>query len=221
MAFVGVGLTPLLARDATPSRCTSSGKRYRVSCTSSQNTSSPDGPPPSPPPLADAAARKELLFDTLSTVDFGRLSYDDDAAQKSINKLIVVVEALNPTPQPATSAKASGIWRLLYSNSAGTIGVNRPRFLRAKRIWQELRDDGTFENGEDLIVGRNLIYGQWKGASDTRVRLKFERFLVGGVLPIKFPGPAVGWQEQTYLDDDTRVCRTHLGSVVVMVKEAQ
>lgn len=178
---------------------------------------------------SEISKRKAVLYAAVSDVDMGRAVLDDDIARKEIDELVASLEAVNPTKLPTDSALCGGRWRLAYTDSKGTLGPTRPRSFHAEEIWQKVNmEDESFENGETgtfRIFGkpvfrwRNLIYGKCRGVRGTRLRLKFERFLVGGFLSVKFPGPAVGWQEQTYLDEDTRVCRTHLGSIVVMQRE--
>jgi len=177
----------------------------------------------------EISKRKAAVYAAVDGIDLGRDVLDDAAARKEIDELVKSLEAVNPIPAPVDSASCAGRWRLAYTDSKGTLGHSRPRMFYAEEIWQSLSlDTESFEMGEQgtfrlfgrpMFKWRNLFYGKCRGVRGTRLRLKFERFLVGGFLSIKFPGPTIGWQEQTFLDEDTRICRTHLGSIVVLRRE--
>eukprot|EP00173_Palmaria_palmata_P000309 Plantae.Rhodophyta-Palmaria_palmata.ctg11390.p2 GENE.Plantae.Rhodophyta-Palmaria_palmata.ctg11390~~Plantae.Rhodophyta-Palmaria_palmata.ctg11390.p2 ORF type:complete len:109 (+),score=28.82 Plantae.Rhodophyta-Palmaria_palmata.ctg11390:39-329(+) len=87
--------------------------------------------------------------------------------------------------------------------------------------------EGRVRNEEEGVVKfglwewrwRNRIVGKVKSLRGDRFRLKFERFLIGGWFNVAFPGPIIGWQDQTFLDDQLRIAWTHLGNVFVMEKE--
>jgi len=173
--------------------------------------------------------RKAAVYAAVNGIDLGRDVLDDEAARTGIDELVKVLEAVNPTPAPARSESCAGRWRLAYTDSEVTLGATRPSRFYAEEIWQslnldtevvEMGEQGTFRLfGKPMFKWRNLIYGKFREVRGTRLRLKFERFLLGGFLDVKLPAPVVGWQEQTFLDEDTRICRTHLGSIIILRRE--
>lgn len=184
------------------------------------------------------AAKHEFLS-AVSSLDLGRSALDNPGKQATISRLIEAIEAENPTPNPAHSPLVNGLWRLVFSDSADTLGAKRASSLQASYLTQriEMNEDceGTFEileGGKFSLVGikipwKNVISGQCKAAtleankgdSLKRLTLKFESLKLGGVFNIKFPGPAIGWQDNTYLDDDMRIVHTNKGNVTVLQRD--
>lgn len=174
--------------------------------------------------------RKAALFSAIEGLDFGRAILNNAEAQESIEQLLKAVEAVNPTAAPAKSGLLDGKWVLAYSTSERTTGGTRPKVFQADLIFQHLTvqpgaKEGALQNQEEgSLLGpirwKNVIFGECKQVSETRLRIKFNKFLIGGILPIQAPGNLIGWQEHTFLDEDTRVVRTNYGNVVVMRRES-
>lgn len=113
------------------------------------------------------------------------------------------------------------------------LGRNRPGFARPDQGWQVLEmEDGESEGrvlneeeGGFKIFGiwdlkwRNAIRGRVKSLRGVRLRLKFEDFKLGKWFKVGFPGPIIGWQDQTFLDEELRIARTHYGNLFVLEKE--
>lgn len=184
---------------------------------------------------------KNTLLQAVSSLRLGRAALGDMPRQRQVQTLIESLECANPTDQPALSPLLNGTWELVYTDSASTLGADRPRVLQSNTLLQTLsltgredgEENGTFtieERGTIPLLGRygigwrNLIGGTCKAAQSEeqkrrgcqRLVLKFEWFKVGGVWSIKFPGPALGWQDLTFLDEGMRIARTNKGNIMVM-----
>ncbi len=178
---------------------------------------------------ADISERKAALYKAVEGLDLGRKILDDKEAQDEVEKHIVALEELNPTENPADHPLRRARWRIAYTTSPIVLGRNRPGFARPEFGWQTLdmvdgEDEGKVKNEEESgfnVLGlnfrfRNQIVGQCKALKGTRIRLKFEKFTLGNLISVPFPGPVVGWQDQTFLDEDLRIARTHFGNVFVL-----
>ena len=114
------------------------------------------------------------------------------------------------------------------------LGRNRPGFVRPEKAWQviDIEDEATEgkvmneEEGSTKFLKilpvrwSNVITGKIKGLKDgVRFRQKFEEFKLGKWFKVPFPANVVGWQDQTFLDDELRIARTHFGNVFVMKRE--
>ena len=177
----------------------------------------------------EITTRKAALFSAVEQLDFGRSILNDKEAQESIEQLLQALEAVNPTPAPAKSALLDGKWVLAYSTSERTTGGTQPAVFQADRIFQHLTvqpgaKEGTLQNQEEgSLLGpirwKNVILGECKQLTDTKLRIKFNKFIIGGVVPVQAPNNLIGWQEHTFLDEDTRIVRTNYNNVVVMRRE--
>lgn len=183
---------------------------------------------------AEIASRKAELYSAVADLDLGRKVLDDETAQKELDKLIVRLEELNPTPDPADHPLRRARWRVVYTNSPIVLGRSRPGFSRPEKCWQTIdmvdgADEGCVQNEEEGVFNlfgmefrwRNQIVGVCRALKGERIRLKFERFTLGKFISVPFPGPVVGWQDQTFLDDSCRVARTHFGNVFVLEREPE
>lgn len=161
------------------------------------------------------------------------------AKKREIEDLVLILEANNPTPNPALSLdKVSGCWKLIYS----TITI-----LGSKRTKLGLRD---FINLEDFLQiiniaegkavnvikfsarGLNLFNGQltiqasFSVASPTRVNIKYDNsevspqqlmnlFKKNYDLLLGIFNPE-GWMEITYVDDTMRIGRDDKGNIFIL-----
>lgn len=80
------------------------------------------------------------------------------------------------------------------------------------------------EEGEPRVFGarlrwRSQFVGKVKAVRGERLRLAFEKFTIGKRLRLPLPGPVVGWQDVTFLDDELRITRTNFGNVFVLERE--
>lgn len=175
---------------------------------------------------------KAALRSAVQDLDYGRAVLDDEAAQERVDALIQSLESLNPTPDPADDALRRARWKLVYTNSPIVLGQNRPGFARPEKSWQTLdmvdgEDEGRVVNEEEGAIRflgrdwrwRNQIVGICRSLRGERIRLKFEKFTLGKFFAVPFPGPVVGWQDQTFLDEELRVARTHYGNVFVLERD--
>lgn len=177
----------------------------------------------------DIADLKAALYAAVAGLDLGRAVLDDEAAQEDVEVHIRKLEALNPTPDPADDPLRRARWKLVYTTSPIVLGRDRPGFGRPEKCWQvlDMRDGeagGCVRNEEEGAIRflglelrwRNQIVGVCKALRGERIRLKFEKFTLGNAISVKFPGPVVGWQDQTFLDDTLRIARTQYGNVFVL-----
>lgn len=186
----------------------------------------------SPPNASLIAERKAALYKAVENLDLGREILDDKNAQEEVDKHIVALEELNPTENPADHSLRRARWRIVYTTSPIVLGRNRPGFAKPEFGWQTLdmvdgEDEGNVKNEEESgfsVLGmnfrfRNQIVGRCKALKGTRIRLKFEKFTLGNLISVPFPGPVVGWQDQTFLDEELRVARSHFGNVFVLKRD--
>jgi len=184
----------------------------------------------------EITSAKAELFRLISGLEMGTKILDDTTAQSEVNTAIISLEELNPTTNPADHPLRAGRWKLLYTNSAIVLGRNRPGFARPDIGWQTLEmadgeSQGTIRNEEEstftFFFGtlkfqvRNQIVGKCRAIKGTRIRLKFEKFTIGNLLQVPFPGNVVGWQDQTFLDEQLRIARTHTGNVFVLERDTE
>lgn len=178
------------------------------------------------------ADQKAALRAAVRDLDFGRAVLNDAGAQERIDSLIRSLESLNPTLDPADAPLRRARWRLVYTNSPIVLGENRPGFARPDKSWQTLdmadgASEGTVSNEEEggvRFLGRewrwrNQIVGVCRSLRGERIRLRFHKFTIGRFFAVPFPGPVVGWQDQTFLDEELRVARTHYGNVFVLERD--
>lgn len=180
------------------------------------------------------AARKQALYDAVADLDLGRAVLDDSEAQEELEELIKRIEVDNPTKDPADDPLRRAKWKLVYTTSPIVLGRNRPGFAAPETCWQVLEmadgeDEGRVLNEEEGVFNllgakirwRNQIVGKVKALRGERLRLKFEKFTIGKWFSVPFPGPVVGWQDQTFLDDQLRIARTQYGNVFVLERDAE
>jgi PAP_fibrillin len=216
---------------APPTRVAVARRQARMSGESSASAAGPVPPATTAAP-ATLAARKQALYDAVAGLDLGRAVLDDAAAQARVDEVIKGIEAENPTVNPADDPLRQARWRLVYTTSPIVLGRNRPGFAAPETCWQVLEmedgaDEGQVLNEEEGVFRvfgaelrwRNRIVGRVKALRGERLRLKFEKFTIGKWFSVPFPGPVVGWQDQTFLDEQLRIARTQYGNVFVLERD--
>jgi PAP_fibrillin len=195
-------------------------------------TASQSGKADEPAIASSLASRKAALRAAVADLKLGSTILDNPGAQEEVEALIVRLEGANPTPNPADDPLRCARWRLLYTTSPIVLGNGRPGFARPESCWQVLDiEDGMGEgqllNEEEGAVGilgfrlrwRNQSVGKVKALRGERLRLRIDKFTIGGWFSVPFPGPVVGWQDQTYLDEELRVARSQYGNVFVLERD--
>lgn len=176
--------------------------------------------------MASVTAFKGALLERLAPLDFGRTVADDPAQQEDIEALIRQVEATNQSRSPGTDPNLTGMWDLLYTTSRSILGIDKPAFLQASRIVQELNGEQlTGRNAETLKFGpfelENAIEAKLTPTAPNRFQVNFVRVVLFRLIKIelKKKEDRKPWLEVTYLDEDLRISRGHKGNVFVLVKK--
>lgn len=177
--------------------------------------------------LKAASLPKQTLLEKLTPLNFGRDVVNSPQKQKEIEDLVKEVEAVNPSPNPATDPNITGAWKLLYTTSKSILGMDKPAFLRGASIIQEI-DAATLtgRNVEGFKVGpfdlTNFVTFKLKPTSPSRFDVNFLRFSILGLFTFNPKGKGnslrAGWVDITYLDGNLRITRGNKGSLFVLVK---
>ena len=79
-----------------------------------------------------------------------------------------LLEASNPTPEPAASDAVFGQWRLLWTQQAAGASPLQQWGSKQARNYQVIRKDGTLENVVDLgaVQARKTGTQMWTGWGD-------------------------------------------------------
>jgi PAP_fibrillin len=155
-----------------------------------------------------------------------------DAVER-IKTLAAALEALNPTPAPASAAHLlHGRWRLLYSSfglhrdaTLGRISFNLlPKTpIHVERLWQEVDPaTGLYDNIVDYTAdgapGAQVMLGKFTPASEHRLDVLFTGTVATGHSHIPLDNSKIPplWSDVTYLDDGFRLNRGGFGSLYVL-----
>jgi hypothetical protein len=193
-------------------------------------------------------AKTELL-EAIAGKNRGLLVSDQDRV--TILSAVEKLEDHNPHPHPlAANELLDGNWRLLYTSSRSILGLDRFPLIQLGQIYQSLdvaqsRVVNLAEiEGIPWLEGLVAVVASFKGVSDKRLEVKFERSIAGlqrllnyqspgqfvqqvaigkRFLPVDFSLPSrsgsPAWLEITYLDDDLRISRGNEGNVFVLSRD--
>ncbi len=190
---------------------------------------------------------KANLLEAIAGKNRGLLASESD--NTAILVAIAQLEAHNPTDCPtAASDLLAGNWRLLYTTSQGLLDIDRFPLLKLGAIYQCIRPEtGKLYNiaetyGVPYLEGLISVAARFEPLSEVRVRVRFERWILGVQTLIGYQSPdsflekieageqlpaiSVGiedrdrlnWLDITYLDEDLRIGRGNQGSVYVLSK---
>jgi len=190
---------------------------------------------------------KAALLEAIAGKNRGLLATDTE--KQAILAAIAQLEDRNPTLRPVEATELlEGDWRLLYTSSQELLGIDQIPWLKLGPIYQCIRtaDSRVFNIAEvyglPLLEGLVSVAARFTPASERRVEVQFERFIIGlrrligyqtpasfiqqieagkGFAAIDFtlkPRERQGWLDITYLDDDLRIGRGNEGSVFVLTK---
>jgi hypothetical protein len=154
-------------------------------------------------------------------------------AVERIKALAAELEALNPTPSPASAGHLlRGRWRLLYSSfglhrdaTLGRVSFNLlPKTpIHVERLWQEVDPaTGLYDNIVDYTAdgapGEQVMLGKFAPASEHRLDVVFTGAAATGHphLPLDNSKIPPLWSDVTYLDDGFRLNRGGFGSLYVL-----
>lgn len=191
--------------------------------------------------------KKEALLEAIAGKNRGILATETD--KLAILAAIAQLEDRNPTPRPIEATELlDGNWRLLYTTSQELLGIDRFPLCQLGQIYQCIRTkEAKIYNIAEVyslpyLEGIISIAARFEASSEKRVKVKFERFIIGlqRLLGYKFPDSYIqdiqtgkkfaaldfsienreqkGWLDITYLDEDMRIGRGNEGSVFVLTK---
>jgi hypothetical protein len=163
--------------------------------------------------------------------------------------LIASLEDYNPTPRPFEAISLlDGNWRLLYTTSRELLGLDKFPLVKLGEIYQCIRaEEGKLYNiaefyGLPYLEGIVSVTANFKPISEQRVKVNFERSIIGSQKLINYQSPdnfinqiaqgkkfialdfliqareQRGWLDVTYLDQDLRIGRGNEGSVFILTK---
>lgn len=135
--------------------------------------------------------------------------------------LLSLLEAENPTPNPARSPLVNGTWRLVWSQQAENASPLQKWGTKQARNFQIISADGTLENVVDLGVAQVRAQATCKPLSGERLDV-----VIGGAglqtgplrVPLGIKG--TGYVDWLFLDQGLRVTRGSKGSLFVHVRDA-
>ncbi|BAZ11547.1 PAP fibrillin family protein [Calothrix sp. NIES-4071] len=190
---------------------------------------------------------KTQLLNAIAPTNRGLLATEQD--KQAILIHIASLEDQNPTPRPLEASELlDGDWRLLYTTSKGLLNIDRLPFYKLGQIYQCIRvNTNSVYNiasvyGLPYLEGTISVVASFKGVSERRVQVNFERSIFGLSRLIDFKSPSLyiqqiesgkkftaidfpitstnqqGWLDITYIDNDLRIGRGNEGSVFVLTK---
>lgn len=160
-------------------------------------------------------------------------------AKPAIDKIVLALEEINPTPQPLNSGSLFGEWQLIYA-SRGTVVTRKlaetPDWAQVKieRVWQNLTVDDAGKIATSNCARIELPFlgewqveamGEWKREEDEKTALvSFDAFQVQLTQPFALPSLKIPVLEflrneavwiTSYLDEEIRVGRGATGNLFV------
>ncbi|KAK8950755.1 hypothetical protein KSP39_PZI003388 [Platanthera zijinensis] len=146
---------------------------------------------------------KEELMEAIAPLDRGSESSFED--QERVDEIARELEAVNPTKEPLKSNYLNGKWELLYTTSRSILQPQRPKILRPfGKIYQAINTDSLRAQNMETWPYFNQVTADLVPLNSRRVAVRFDRFKIGGLIPIKAPERASGELEITYLDEEIR-----------------
>ncbi|MEE3717841.1 PAP/fibrillin family protein [Tumidithrix elongata RA019] len=192
-------------------------------------------------------SKKDNLLKAIAPVNRG--IQITEVQKIAIFSAVAYLEEMNPTPKPTEAAELlTGDWQLLFTTSKDLLGFDRLPFVKLGQIYQCVRAaEGKIYNVAELmslplLEGLVSVCASFTVVSDLRVKVNFERFVIGSqrligyrnisdFVEILASGQKLraidskiknreqrGWLETTYLDDDLRIGRGNEGSLFVLRK---
>ncbi|MBD0264658.1 MAG: PAP/fibrillin family protein [Tolypothrix sp. Co-bin9] len=190
---------------------------------------------------------KADLIGAIASTNRGILATETE--KQVIQAAIANLEDLNPTPRPLEAVHLlNGNWRLLYTTSIGLLNLDRIPLSKVGQIYQCIRvETNSVYNiaeiyGLPLLQGLVSVAAKFEPVSERRIKVKFERSIIGlknligysnpetfiqqieagkKFTAIDFPiksGEQQGWLDITYIYNDLRIGRGNEGSVFVLTK---
>jgi PAP_fibrillin len=137
---------------------------------------------------------KSALLNAIAGTNRGLLA--NPVQKQAILAAIAQLEDRNPTPQPLSSSRLEGDWRLLYTTSTGILGIDRFPFFNLGQVYQCIRTaSAQLYNiaeilGPPYLEGIVSIAASFTPSSERRVQVRFERSIVGSQRLLRYQSPA-------------------------------
>jgi len=164
-----------------------------------------------------AVELKKELLEKAASLDRGVQSSEED--DEEMEKFIQQLEKINPTKAPLESPLINGKWELQYTTSKSILKSNIPKALRKLGPIYQCIDTRTLQaKNIETWPFFNQVQATLTPLSTSRVSVKFDKFLIGGLVPVKAPDSARGELEITFLDKEMRIARGNKGNVFVLTQ---
>lgn len=161
---------------------------------------------------------KQALYEFIEPLDRGAAA--STMEQEAVDQLARKLEGVNPTPQPLKSPLASGKWKLVYTTSEEILKSKRPKALRPNgAIFQCIDCNSLQAQNIETWPYFNQVQATLTPLSNSKVAVKFDKFKIGGTVPVNAPETARGEIEITYLDKDLRITRGNKGNLFILTME--
>ncbi|KDP38889.1 hypothetical protein JCGZ_05046 [Jatropha curcas] len=162
----------------------------------------------------DAKVLKEEILEAIAPLDRGAdASFED---QQRVDEIARQLEAVNPTKEPLKSNLLNGKWELIYTTSQSILQTQRPKFLRSRTNYQAINADTLRAQNMESFPFFNQVTADLTPLNAKKVAVKFDKFKIAGLIPIKAPGRARGELEITYLDEELRISRGDKGNLFIL-----
>ncbi|KAI0507550.1 hypothetical protein KFK09_013676 [Dendrobium nobile] len=158
---------------------------------------------------------KQELLKAIAELDRGAEATSEE--QERVDQIARELEAVNPITEPLKSDLLNGKWELLYTTSKSILQPQRPKIFRPfGKIYQAINADTLRAQNIETWPYFNQVTANLVPLNARRVAVKFDRFKIGGLIPIVAPGRARGELEITYLDEEIRVSRGDKGNLFIL-----
>jgi hypothetical protein len=182
-------------------------------------------------------ALKAELLQRLEAISLQQAIFPDP--ETAIDKIVLALEDINPTPQPLNSNHLWGEWELIYA-SQGTVVTRQlvtiPDWMgiNINRVWQNLTiDDENQINTCNCALISLPVWGEWKvqadgkwagGKDEKTAMVSFNAFSLQATQPFALPELKIPVLEffrneavwiTSYLDEEIRIGRGATGNLFV------
>ncbi|MEW5302031.1 MAG: hypothetical protein WDW36_004843 [Sanguina aurantia] len=161
------------------------------------------------------AEAKQNLLEAIEPLSRGATASDED--KEEIEQLARVVEGF-ATSKPLANPLLNGQWELLYTTSAGILGLSKPPpFRPSGPIYQYIDAQELTARNQETAPFWNSVSAELKPLNDKKLAVQFKTFkLFNGVFSIGAPEAAKGELSITYVDEELRVSRGDKGNLFVL-----
>jgi len=186
-------------------------------------------------PFVAGSRRRALKAELMQACDEQRLGADTASdSVECVTALIDELAALNPTANPAASAKLCGRWQVAWTTESELLALTKSGFFglpcegasqtiqRTKAAASAAGYDYTLSNDIDFDGGFLRVGSTCEpAASGGRVNFRFESCAAKWrQLQVPLPPVGSGWFDVVYLDDELRLCRDIRGDLQVCTRAA-